>query len=249
MALKSFLRAFGVGGPTIDAVLDTDRVQVGGMLTGTLHIRGGDSSQTASKAVIELVARVVKKMGDDEYSSDEVIAGAALPGPIQLGRDQSIPFQLALPPHTPVTSLGGRNFVWLRSGLDVPWAMDPSDRDALEVHPTTAQSNVIQAMEQLGFRLYKVDIDARSSWFGRKWVQEFEFRPGGYGRGRYDEIEVVFENQHGSQVELMVQLDRSARGLGGLLMEMTGTDESWRRVTIDASSPQSAAHSLQQVIA
>jgi sporulation-control protein spo0M len=59
----------------------------------------------------------------------------------------------------------------------------------------------------------------------------------------------VFENQHGSQVELMLQLDRSARGLGGLLMEMTGTDESWRRVTIDASSPQSAAHSLHQVIA
>ena len=249
MALKSFLRALGVGGPTIDAVLDTDRVQVGGMLTGTLHIRGGDSSQTASKAVIELVARVVKKMGDDEYSSDEVIAGSALPGPIQLGRDHAIPFQLALPPHTPVTSLGGRNFVWLRSGLDVPWAMDPSDRDALEVHPTTAQSNVIHAMEQLGFRLYKVDIDARSSWFGRKWVQEFEFRPSGHGRGRYDEIEIVFENQHGSQVELMLQLDRSARGLGGLLMEMTGTDESWRRVTIDASSPQSAAHSLHQVIA
>jgi len=249
MALKSFLRAFGVGGPTIDAVLDTDRVQVGSMLTGTLYIRGGDASQTASKAVIELVARVVKKMGDDEYSSDEVIAGSALPGPIQLGRDHAIPFQLQLPAHTPVTSLGGRNFVWLRSGLDVPWAIDPSDRDALEVHPNAPQSNVLQAMEQLGFRLYKVDIDARSSWFGRKWVQEFEFRPAGYGRARYDEVEVVFENQHGNQVELMLQIDRAARGLGGLLMEMTGTDESWRRVTVDASSPQSALHTLQQVIA
>ena len=249
MALKSFLRALGVGGPTIDAVLDTDRVQVGSMLTGTLYIRGGDSSQTAAKAVIELVARVVKKMGDDEYSSDEVIAGSALPGPIQLGRDHAIPFQLQLPAHTPVTSLGGRNFVWLRSGLDVPWAIDPSDRDALEVHPTTAQANVLQAMEQLGFRLYTVDIDARSSWRGRKWVQEFEFRPSGYGRARYDEVEVVFENQHGNQVELMLQIDRAARGLGGQLMEMTGTDESWRRVTVDASSPQSALHTLQQVLA
>lgn len=249
MALKSFLRVFGVGGPTIDAVLDDDRVQAGGMLTGTLYIRGGDAGQSASKAVIELVARVVKKVGDDEYSTDEVIAGSALPGPIALGHDQAIPFQLGLPPHTPVTTLGGRNFVWLRSGLDVPWAMDPTDRDALLVHPSNAQANVLQAMEQLGFYLYTVDIDARSSWFGRKWVQEFEFRPAGHGRARYDEVEIVFENQHGSQVELMIQLDRAARGLGGLLMEMSGTDESWRRVTVDASSPQSAVFALQQVIA
>jgi len=249
MALKSFLRAFGVGGPTIDAVLHTPRVEPGGPLTGTLNIRGGDSSQTAAKATLELVARVEKKIGDEEYQADEVIAGVQLPGPIQLGRDHSLPFRLDLPAHTPVTALGGHNFVWLRSGLDVPWAIDPSDKDALQVYPNQPQSNVLQAMESLGFRLYKVDIDARSSWMGRKWVQEFEFRPASYGRARYDEVELVFEGQRGHQLDVMVQLDRSARGLGGLLMEMTGTDESWRRVTVDASSPQSAAHALQQVIA
>lgn len=248
MALKSFLRALGVGGPTIDAVLDTDRVQVGGMLTGTLHIRGGDAGQTASKAVIELVARVVKKMGDDEYSSDEVIAASSLPGPIQLGRDQAIPFQLALPPHTPVTSLGGRNFVWLRSGLDVPWAIDPTDADALAVFPTAAQANVIEAMQALGFRLSRVDIEPRSSWFGRRWVQEFEFRPATRAQARYDEVEIVFERLEGSHVEVVMQLDRAARGLGGLLMEMSGTDESWVRGAIDATTPASAAAALRRVI-
>lgn len=249
MALKSFLRAFGVGGPTIDAVLDTDRVQPGGPLSGTLHIRGGDPSQVAQKATLELVARVEKKMGDEEYQADEVIAGVSIPGPIQLGRDYSFPFRMDLPPHTPVTTLGGRNMVWLRSGLDVPWAMDPSDKDALQVYPNPAQTSVLQAMESLGFRLYKVDIDARSSWFGRKWVQEFEFRPGGHGRSRYDEVELVFEGQHGHQVDLMLQLDRSARGFGGFLMEISGTDESWHRVTVDGSSPQAAAASLSRVIA
>jgi len=248
MALKSFLRAFGVGGPTIDAVLDTDRVMAGGPLSGTLHIRGGDASQVAAQATLELVARVEKKMGDEEYQTDEVIAGVQLPGPIQLGRDHSLPFRMDLPVHTPVTSLGGRNFVWLRSGLDVPWAMDPSDKDALQVYPNPPQANVLQAMESLGFRLYKVDIDARSSWFGRKWVQEFEFKPAGYGRARYDEVEVVFEGQRGDQLDLMLQLDRSARGFGGFLMEMSGTDESWQRITVDGSSPQAAAASLSRVI-
>jgi sporulation-control protein len=249
MALKSFLRAFGVGGASIDAVLDTDRVQPGGPLAGTLHIKGGDAGQVAKKATLELVARVEKKMGDDEYQTDEVIAGVEIPGPIQLGGNHSFPFRMDLPAHTPVTSLGGRNFVWLRSGLDVPWALDPSDKDALQVHPNPAQANVLHAMESLGFRLYKVDIDARSSWFGRKWVQEFEFKPAGYGRARYDEVEVVFEGQRGDQLDLMLQLDRSARGLGGLLMEMSGADESWQRLTLDAGSPQAAAAMLSRVIA
>lgn len=249
MAFKSFLSAFGVGGPTIDARLHTDRVEAGGLVTGTLHITGGDASKVAAKATLELVARIEKKMGDEEYKADEVIAGVVLPGPIPLGRDHAIPFGLDLPPFTPITSLGGQNYVWVRSGLDVPWAIDPSDKDALTVYPNRAQANVLQAMEMLGFRLYKVDIEARSSWFGRKWVQEFEFKPASHGRSRYDEIEIVFEGQHGDKLDLMLQLDRSARGFGGFLMEMSGTDESWQRVSVSGSSPQTAAEALSRVIA
>lgn len=249
MALKSFLRALGVGGATIDAVLDSDQAQPGGTLTGTLHIRGGDSSQVAPKATLQVMARVEKKMGDEEYQANEVIAGIDLPGPITLGRETSLPFRLDLPAHTPVTSLGGRNLVWLRSGLDVPWALDPADEDGLLIHPSPPQANVLRAMESLGFRLAKVDIDARSSWMGRKWVQEFEFRPAGYGRSRYHEVELVFEGQNGDSLDLLVQLDRAARGFGGLMREMTGTDESWHRLRLDASSAERAAADLGRVIA
>lgn len=153
-----------------------------------------------------------------------------------------------MPPYTPVTSLGGNNHVWLRSDLDVPFAIDPGDTDRLQVFLTQAQQNVIDGMGQMGFRLYKVDIDPRSSWFGRTWVQEFEFKPSQYGRSKFEEIEIVFEQLHGSQVEVLMQLDRAARGLGGFLMELSGTDESWVRAVLDASSPQAAAMSLQRYI-
>jgi len=249
VVFKSFMRSLGVGGPTIDAVLDNDQVRPGDVVTGRLNIQGGEAGRPATKAVLEIVARVTRKSGDEEYQTDEAIGGIEIPGPIQLGQASSFPFRLQVPPHTPVTSLGGRNFVWLRSGLDMPWAVDPADTDALEVHPTQAQVNVLEGMHQLGFALYKVDVDARSSWGGRQWVQEFEFRPATRGRTRYDEIEVVFENIQGNHVELMLQIDRAARGLGGMLMEMTGTDESWVRASIDASSPQSAAAGLQRYIA
>lgn len=247
MVFKSFMRAFGVGGPTIDAVLDTDRVVPGGIVTGTLHVRGGEEGRTATRAVLDVVARVKRKSGDDEYETDEVIAGHEIAGPIPLGGESSSPFRIELPAFTPVTSLGGRNFVWVRSNLDVPRQIDPADTDKLEVYPTQAQINVLEAMNLLGFHLYKVDIDPRSSWFGRSWVQEFEFRPGGGPRrSRFDEVEIVFEAIHGDRVELLMQLDRRARGLGGMFAEMTGMDESWLRVALDASSPQAAAGVLQQ---
>jgi len=248
MALKSFLRRLGVGGATIDAVLDDEQIEPGGAVSGTLHIRGGDADQTAGRAVMEIVARVVRKAGEDEHHVDEVIAGVDLPGPFLLGRDHSVPFRLDVPLHTPVTSMGGHNHVWLRSGLDVPWAVDPGDTDGLEVFPNRAQANVFEAMESLGFRLYKVDIEPRSSWFGRKWVQEFEFRPWSRGQLRFDEIEIVFESQHGSQIEVLMQVDRAARGLGGFLMELTDTDESWVHAHIDTSSSASAAASLRSAL-
>jgi sporulation-control protein len=248
MALKSFLRRLGVGGAEIDAVLDHDECEPGGSISGTLYVRGGDSDQIANRALLEIVARVVRKMGDDEHHVDEAIAGVELPGPFPLGREHALPFRIEVPLHTPVTAIGGHNFVWLRSGLDVPWAIDPGDTDGLHVHPNRAQANVLHAMEDLGFRLYKVDIEPRSSWFGRKWVQEFEFRPISRGQFRFDEVEIVFESQRGDQIEVLMQIDRAARGLGGLLMEMTGTDESWVRGHVDASSAHSAAMSLRRAL-
>ena len=248
MVFKSILRTLGVGGPAIDAVLDTDRVQPGGAVTGTLHVRGGEQGRTATRALLDVAARVKRKSGDDDYETDEVIAGHEISGPIPLGGETSSPFRIELPPFTPVTSLGGRNFVWVRSGLDIPMQIDPTDTDRLEVFPAPAQHNVLEAMHMMGFALYKVDIEPRSSWFGRSWVQEFEFRPDGHNRTRYDEVEIVFEAMHGSHVELMMQIDRRARGLGGFLAEMTGMDESWVRVALDARSTQSAAAGLQRTL-
>lgn len=247
MAFKSMMRVFGVGGPSVDAILDNDRVEAGGLVTGTLHVRGGDAGKHADRAKLQLVARVERKSGDQEYQADEIIAQTVINGPIPLGRDHAFRFGLDLPPFTPVTSLGGHNHVWVGTDLDVPWAVDPSDRDPLVVYPSRPQANVLQAMEQLGFRLKKVDIEARSAWRGRKWVQEFEFRPAHHG-SRWDEIEIVFEGQRGNKLDLMVQLDRAARGLGGFLMEMSGTDESWRQITVDGSSPDAAAASLAQLL-
>jgi sporulation-control protein len=240
---KSILARLG-GGTTLDARLDRLELRAGERLTGTLVVSGGDGSLTATHAEVKLKTRVEH----EEHKRDVVVASARVPGPIRMQGQQQFPFALDIPPFVPVTAYGGRVKVWLASELDVPMAVDPTDADRIEVMPAPEQANVIAAMERLGFRLAKTDVEARSSWSGRSFVQEWEFRPTHRGNHRYDEIEIVFEGLARGQADLLVQLDRSARGLDGLLMSMTGMDESWRRITVDASSPQRAAADLQRLV-
>jgi sporulation-control protein len=239
---KSILARLG-GGTTLDARLDRSELRAGERLTGTLVVSGGDGSLTAKHAEVKLKTRVEH----DDHKRDVVVASARVPGPIRMQGEQRFPFALVLPAYVPVTAYGSRVKVWLASELDVPMAVDPTDADYLEVLPAPEQANVISAMERLGFRLAKTDVEARHSWSGRGFVQEWEFRPTQRG-SRYDEIELVFEELSPGRAELLVQLDRSARGLGGMLLSASGMDESWHRVTVDASSPQRAAAGLQRLI-
>ncbi|MDF2645937.1 MAG: SpoOM family protein [Paenibacillus sp.] len=60
-----------------------------------------------------------------------------------------IPFQFVLPHETPISI--GISPIWVRTGLDIDNAVDPSDRDDIKVqaHPHTAV--VFEALEELGF--------------------------------------------------------------------------------------------------
>ena len=67
-------------------------------------------------------------------------------------------------------------------------------------------------------------------------------------RGRFDEIELLMFPSEGS-VELILQIDRRARGLGSFLSEAVGTDESYASLTVpESASPERIAEALSQTI-
>jgi len=251
MALQKLLAAVGVGAATIDAVLDDDRIVVGGTLSGVLRIRGGSVEQKADRVLLDVSTYVEREVNDSRVKEARVVHRHELPGPFVLAPNSQhdVRFAFQIPFHTPVTVHGSRYPIWLRSGLDLPFAVDPSDQDLLEVHPTLAMANVLTAMERLGFRLYKADVEHRPRWRGGVgFVQEFEFRPVHRGQRHLDEVEVVFLNESGQNVEVLLQIDRAARGFAGMLMEATGTDESWRHVHIPAHSVDMAAQALNRLL-
>jgi sporulation-control protein len=71
------------------------------------------------------------------------------------------------------------------------------------------------------------------------FVQEFEFRPvSSQYRGKLDELELVFQlEDHG--LEVIVEVDRKARGMFGWLEEMYNDGERLLRVYFDKTELES----------
>ncbi|CAH1191974.1 hypothetical protein PAECIP111891_00159 [Paenibacillus allorhizoplanae] len=145
------------------------------------------------------------------------------------GESIEIPFQFVLPHETPISI--GVSKIWIRTGMDIDNAVDPSDRDNIEVlaHPHT--SVIFEALEELGFHLHK----AENEYFPQPnyylpFIQNFEFVP--YQNGEYrrsvEELELVFYPDENG-VEVLLEFDRRARGFSGLLAEMLDRDESHHR--------------------
>ena len=231
--LGKLLSSIGIGAATVDTILDPPHAPLGGRLSGTVRVRGGQVEQDVSAIDLQLVTALVKEVDGKKVPGTGVVATARAGSAFRInpGESKELPFQMEVPLHTPVTAPGGRPPTRLLTSLAVAAALDPSDADPVEVDPAQVQIDTHNAMLALGFRLYKLDVEHRPRWHGGAgFVQEWEFRPD-RGGWRYDEVEIVFQPSGGG-FELLIQLDRAARGLGGLLLEAAGMDESWRRIQL-----------------
>jgi sporulation-control protein len=61
---KRMLSAFGVGGPSVDTVLDSPHAAPGQVVTGQVRIQGGSADAEIGQVVLSLVTRVEVERGD-----------------------------------------------------------------------------------------------------------------------------------------------------------------------------------------
>ena len=64
MVFKKMMRAFGVGGPTVDTVLSNPNTRPGLTLDGQVNIVGGDHDVAIDHVALGLVTRVESNHGD-----------------------------------------------------------------------------------------------------------------------------------------------------------------------------------------
>lgn len=243
--------SIGIGSARVDAKLTKDQFKVGEEVQGIVEVVGGNTEQQIDEIYLSLMTTYIKESNDRKFNQQATINKVKIVEPFKIGVNEKreFPFTFVLPLDTPVTL--GQTRVWLHTGLDIKNAVDPSDKDYLTISPSPLVAGVLNAVYDLGFSLRKVDCEAAPYRLrGRlPFIQEFEFVPtSGQYRGRLDELELVFFPQSSSQLEVMMQVDRRARGLGSLLAEALEMDETNVRFTVHSSDLPAIREQLTSII-
>ncbi|WP_075981999.1 sporulation protein [Bacillus massilinigeriensis] len=241
----------GIGSAKVDTKLESSSVVPGELVKGAIEVRGGNIEQHIESIYLSLHTTYIKEMDDKKFTATGLIDGFRIAESftIQPNELKEIPFSFLLPIDTPISI--GRTKIWVSTGLNISNAVDPSDKDDLKIIPNPLMSAVLQAVSDLGFRLREVECEeAPYRLRGRfPFIQEFEFVPtSGPFRGRLDELEIVFFPKSANEIELLMQVDRRARGLGGFLAEALEIDETKVRVTITSADMAFMKDKMKRVV-
>ncbi|MFR9722833.1 sporulation protein [Streptomyces sp. MS19] len=217
MVFKRLLGAMGVGGPSVDTVLDSGAVLPGSVLTGRVLVQGGTSDVEISHITLDFIARVEAEGHEGESEGVVVFDRARVGGGFRLAEGQSyeVPFSLPVPWETPITELYGQPLgivLGVRTELAVAGAVDKGDLDPLLVRPLPVQEAVLEAFGQLGFGFRSADLElGRIGGTGQTlpFYQEIELTPPAQYAGAMREVEISFI---ASPAGLEVVLEADKRG-------------------------------------
>lgn len=222
---NQMLASIGIGSAKVDTRLKSSRVRVGEPLEGIVHIQGGSTEQRIDTIYLHLMTQYTRESNDQTTTHNTDVAKWQLSSPFAIGAGESkqVPFSFTLPLNTPVTA--GRSRTWLHTGLDISSAIDPGDKDRLEVLAHPNMQAVLDAVTGMGFRPKGATCEY-SPRLGRgvPFVQEFEFHPSSSFSGAIKELELVFFVEPDS-VDVIVEVDRRARGLSGFFEQALDMDE------------------------
>jgi sporulation-control protein len=199
---------------SVDTVLDSPNTTPGGELTGQVRFTGGSVDYEVEGITLTLVALVEVETDDSEYKSHEEFYRAPATGRFRLesGSTHSVPFRLAVPWETPITTVYGQALhgmsLHLRTELELAGALDKDDSDPFHVHALPAQQRILDAFGRLGFRFHGADLErGRIHGSALPFYQEIEFYPGGQYTGAMKELELTFI-AGSTSLEVIMELDK-----------------------------------------
>lgn len=247
---KRMLSSVGIGSAKVDTVLTHEQFIPGETMEAVVHITAGKVEQTIDAIYFSINCIYIKEHDEGESTHTAVLVDYKLGEKIHLspGQKEEIPVHLDLPFDVPLSI--GKSKVWVQTGLDIKSAVDPGDRDYVQIVPDALLAGLLDGMHDLGFNLHEAECEAVPPSYDnpRPFVQEFEFKAlGGDFRGRLDEVEMICLHR-GDHIDVLMEIDRRARGFSGLFSEMLGTDETRIRFTVTEAELPNLTNILYDVI-
>ena len=168
--MKRLLSSIGIGAATVDTVLPQAEVHPGERVDLAVELTGGDSTQRIDGLYFTLTADA----DGDEWVVDRYgFDGSFEIGP---GDERTEQVTIRVPVWTPVTR--GGPHVRLETGVDIDWAVDPTDSDEVVVVPDEFVAALFAACEDLGFTFASSSV-VETPWLDdRPFAQELVFEPG-----------------------------------------------------------------------
>ncbi|MER7206154.1 sporulation protein [Streptosporangium sp. NPDC000239] len=230
MVFRKLMAAFGAG-VEVDTVLLNSNVRPGETLRGQVNFRGGGSDYRVEGIFIDFTAVVEVESGDNEYKTTYSFLRQQITGSFHLaaGAPQSAPFEIPVPWETPISAIGGHPLRGMQLGvsteLSLAGALDKGDLDALFVNPLPAQDHVLGALDNMGFRFKKADLE-RGTLHGSRmpFFQEIEYYVGPEYSRHFSELELTFIAGPRA-VDVILEADKR----GGFL---TSSHDTYNRFTV-----------------
>lgn len=248
--LKKLLSTVGIGSARVDTQLSKTTYRAGDYLEGVIVVYGGNVEQRIDEIYLSLMSTYTRLVKDNKVSATAVLEKYQLVDPfvIKANEVKRIPLRFALPHDVPVTKGGTK--VWIQTGMDIKMAIDPKDKDYIQVLPHPLVESFLKASKELGFKLYEVNCEEAPRAARRKYpfVQEFEFKAtSGIFGGLLDELEAVFFVSE-DQVEVVLEIDRKSRGFGGFISEAFRKNDSVVKFTYGPQEVNRLPQLLSSVI-
>lgn len=258
---KKVLSSVGIGSAKVDTILANTQAMPGETVQGHVMVQAGKVEQVINHISIDVCCHYFSEEtytetdddGEESEHTRRVRHDAKLTSfkiadgfTTKVGESERFDFEITLPFYTPLSFGDAR--IWLRTNLDIAAAIDKADKDTVEVLPSPRQAQLLDAMDELGFSLREVECE-EGRQLGQRFVQEFEFKPQrGEFRGKVDEVEILMVN-HEDRLEVLLEVDRRARGFKGFFSEATGRDETKLWLDIEEMEQSEVTELLQNAIA
>jgi sporulation-control protein len=234
--MKRLLSSIGIGAATVDTVLPKADVRPGERVDLDVELVGGDATQRIDglyfvlKAELDGRERVVDRFEvDGSFTID--------PGET---RTEQVP--ITVPLWTPLTRAGPR--VWLETGVDIDWAVDPSDSDDVTVEPGLYVAALLEATDDLGFEFVGSTVEETPWLDDRPFAQALVFTPGERFERTVERL-VLTTIPREDDLRLYIQVDRC-----DAVADAVGQDfnEQELSVTVTYANPEMIARRITSTI-
>lgn len=239
--MKRILSSVGIGSATVDLVLPSENVVQGETVDAEVDVVGGEASQEVDEVYYAILTRYSGGGGTKEA----VVSEGKLTDSFTIEADEhrTIDVDLDIPEYTPVSM--GETSVWIETGLDIDWAVDPDDHDDVSVQPSERTQAFLDAMEEMGFGFQSAsNVADERGLTDPVFVQEFAFRPRTEAfASRLDDVEVSLA-PGGGETLLEIEVDRRSDARSERLDE----DESTTRFSYDHADVDVLTEELEERI-